>query len=189
MLELAAIRCCEKVFVATTYHRDRICEYFGMDFDNLIVTDGFPFDAARARVWANGTTHARDVLVTGRREQMDLRLPDGLVCDYHLTPLARSEFVRLLATYKIAILPKVDETFGLTALECASVGTIPFVPADFSYRELLPDALTYRSKDELPGRVREALADPGRFQGYLNQIDLDRFVGIFDEIADEIEKE
>ncbi len=179
--ELISIRMCEKVFVATHYHKSIIEQFFGRSFNNIVVLGGFPYYPEPPPL----TTKSRDVLVLGRREQViDLKV-DGW--DYHLDLIPRAKFLVKLSMYDVVVIPKVEETFGYAVLDAISVGTIPIVPNAYSYPELLPEE--FLVEDSFESKVFTVLSNLGQYQDLLRTVDLPKYTGILDKLQVEIQGE
>lgn len=188
LFELAALRSCHRFFVASEYHAGLIRQYFGgMDFPNMFVLGGFPFHRDHVLSFlSESPRHDKGLLVAGRKQQIDLALLSGLEYEHFPDPIPRPEFVQRLSRYKAVIIPKIEDTFGLMALEAASVGTIPIVPDAFAYKETMPCEFRYRHAAHLRRIVRSVLVDPAPFQVAINSIAFDRYARMFDVIADVI---
>ena len=131
---------CEKVFVATEYHANKIRYYFNQELPNLHVLGGFPFDYSLIPDTLLDHKKSKDVLVLGREEQVSdissmgwLMLPNVQV-DFLNGLLPHDEYMKELSEHKVAIIPKIEETFGISALEAIAVGTFPVVPDKFCLR-------------------------------------------------------
>jgi len=179
--ERTALMSCDKVMVATEYHCLKICDYFSKFYDNLHIIGGLPLDVDELITYR--TEKVNDIMLVGRREQIDTSyLNDGYLM---LTePIKRSDYLHLLARHKVAIIPKVEETFGYSAIEALCVGTIPLVPDGFAFRETIPDAFRYRRMSDLPDMIHTALS--GGYAQVLDAYDPSfyEYRNILDRIAD-----
>lgn len=185
--EAAAVKACKIVFVASEYHRQRLEAGLGQLFPNVVVLHGLPFIAANVRELASGVEKSAGIIALGRKQQIDLTHLASLECEYHQKQLPRAEFVRLLAQHKVVVIPKVDDTFGLSALEAIAVGTIPIVPRGLAYDEFLPLACLYSNPRDLQIKVEAALANHEQLTTRLqNSINFAHFEGLFHQIAERI---
>lgn len=172
---------CEKVFVATEYHRGLIEAYYNEYFTNIVVLDGMPFDYDWVSSYREEKTE--DVIVLGRPEQSDVADFPYL---YHTGGMCRDDFLKFLSTYKVAIIPKVEETFGYIAMEAIALGTIPLVPDRYSYRQILPRLFRCKDTEEILWRAREALAHPDKYTKWFDRIPFDKYSDMWSIIAKEI---
>ena len=172
---------CEKVFVATEYHRGLIEAYYNEYFTNIVVLDGMPFDYD----WVSSHKEEKteDVIVLGRPEQSDVV---DFPYQYHTGGMNREDFLRFLSRYKVAIIPKVEETFGYIAMEAIALGTIPLVPDRYSYRQLLPKLFRCKDTEEFLWRAQEALTYPIKYTELFNRIPFDKYSNMWSRITEEI---
>jgi len=172
---------CEKVFVATEYHRCLIEAYYCEIFNNIVVLDGLPFDYKW--VASHKVEKTKDVIVLGRPEQSNMgELPYR--CQSETMP--RDEFLRYLSQYKVAIIPKVEETFGYIAMEAIALGTVPLVPDKYSYRQTLPRIFRYKDMEEVLWRAKEVLTCPEKYTVAFDRIPFEKYSNMWSRIAKEI---
>ena len=76
----------------------------------------------------------------------------------------RDLYRRLLWDATLTVSTALHEFFGISILEAASCHTLPLAPKRLSYPEILPSefhtSCLYESEEELPERLKQALADP-----------------------------
>lgn len=191
LLEAAAFEGCEKVFVASQYHKDKIEDYFSELILRIVVLGGMPFYAEDVQEFRRDKT--KDVLVLGRQEQsMDLTTQSwNTMPDFHQELISRDDYLAKLARYKIAVFPKAEETFGYSALEAVAVGTIPLVPDDYSYPEFIPREFRFSSFYDIPIMVDNLFNIPAALlqaQEVLEAIDLTVYSDIIERMKVEMSK-
>ena len=172
---------CEKVFVATEYHRSLIEAYYNEYFTNIVVLDGLPFDYNWVSSYRQEKTE--DVIVLGRPEQSDVA---DFSYPHHTGGMNREDFLKFLSTYRVAIIPKVEETFGYIAMEAIALGTIPLVPDRYSYRQLLPRLFRYRNMKEALQKAEEALLYPDKYIAAFDRVAFRKYSDMWNKIAREI---
>lgn len=172
---------CEKVFVATEYHRSLIETYYCEIFNNIVVLDGLPFDYEW--VASHKVEKTKDVIVLGRPEQSNM---EDLPYPCQSKMMHRCDFLQYLSGYRVAIIPKVEETFGYIAMEAIALGTIPLVPDKYSYRQTLPRIFRYKDMEEVLWRTEEALLCPEKYTVAFNRIPFEKYSNMWSRIAREI---
>jgi len=182
-LERLALTACEKVFVATNYHKWKISKHLGVSGRNIVVLGGMPLYANKIAAHKS-PTKPNDIIVLGRQEQSSLMaIEDWPNAFRRVKPMPREEYWHFLSTYKVAVIAKSEETFGYEAMECLALGVIPLVPNAYSYRELYPALLRYRGQEQLHDLAQRALESPGPFFKAMSQVKLSQFSCILDDIA------
>lgn len=177
-----SIHTCDLVFVASNYHKDLIETFYGQRFQHLKVLGGMPFDAQEVSEYRQEKT--KGVIVLGRKEQTLLRDTNGIEADYHTDLIPREDYLRKLAQYRVAIFPKVEETFGYSVMEAMALQTVPLVPASYAYGEFVPEQFQYGDAFELATKVKQYR---DHYETILFQnIDLLKFGRIFDKIKAEV---
>jgi hypothetical protein len=175
--ELSSFFLCQAVFVATEYHKDKICNFFkgvGVTkeyfYDSIEVLHGLPFYPYKLLKYQKSFSQKTgDILIVGRKEQSEgitLFPESSFNIDIHSGLINREKYLEKLSKYKVAIFPKSEETFGYGPLEAAAVGTIPLVPDAFSYKEVINEPFRYTTYSDLTHKVDDAIKY--RFQGYFS---------------------
>ena len=187
-LEYAAIKACSEVFVATRYHAERIRERLNQSCHNLHVLNGLPFDYEHVSSFRSTPTKFGAVI--GRHEQVNGDIAQAVShLDTIQDALPRDAFLQQLAEYQVAVIPKVEETFGYQAVECVALNVVPLVPDDFSFQEMYPRELRYGSVSELLFRLAHIEGNPETTAELLRGIDVRRYATIWDRIYERITQE
>lgn len=191
-LEVASFHACNKIFVASEYHRTKIKDFFGRDLPpvDITVLGGMPFYADDVRRFRREKT--KGVLVLGRREQSEelTEISWNTTPDFHQGLISRDNYLAKLAQYKIAVFPKSEETFGYSALEAIAVGTIPLVPDAYSYPEFIPKEFRFNNFYDIPIMVDDLFNTRfrnDRALAILEEVDLSVYSGIIERMKAEME--
>lgn len=169
-IELSTFETLDKIFVATQYHKDKICNYFNKDFNNIEVV-GLPYYHADtiAQVESVIPFHEKDVLlISGRMEQSQRTMVEeflkrteslhNLKVETFQRIFSRKQYFDILNRTKISISFKSEETFGLSQLEAHSLGALTLSPNKYSYPELIPYTdLLYDNMDDLCEKFEKQL--------------------------------
>ena len=118
----------------------------------------------------------------------EARLGDRLV---HMgEPEGRRAYAELLASSDIAVSTAANEFFGLAMMEAAYSGCFPLVPDRLAYKELYPDRMRYRDREDLVAMLRILLTDrpdPGQgrelAEGYTFEALTPSYLGILQSLA------
>ena len=162
-MELGTIKCFDKIFVATNYHKWNIERYFDKVFDNIVVV-GLPFyphDCLRQleKPVLKSLLEKDIFLISGRPEQSDKSLIEKLKAKYNVNWVdftsnyiknSRKNYFEVLNHTRISVSFKVEETFGLSQFEVATFGGLILSPNKYSYPELiLYPQLLYNNEEDL----------------------------------------
>jgi hypothetical protein len=174
----------DKVFVATNYHKEKIENYFGKKMNNIYVV-GFPLYKEDVIKYTKPIEwkEKKGIIVIGRIEQSNPNIINSVLNNYEKQTTFkkfrnRKEYFNALNKSKILISPKIEETFGLTAMEAVMLGTIPLCPNNYSYKELLPQELLYSNENELNEKIKPLLNEKPSIS-----IDLSKYEGSIKEIV------
>lgn len=178
---------CDIVFVATNYHKQCIMDYFKLEKDNVVVTDGFFFndDQCIEYRWEH---KEKDILLLGRKEQFVKLDLDEFKPDEHTTLIPRTKYLKLLSEYKIIIISKLDEEFGYGPLEALAVGAIPLVPDSFGYKETLTDKFRFTNIIDLKEKITDIYDNYGEWRTEAASIDLSKYKYKFQELIELIKE-
>jgi hypothetical protein len=160
-LELSTFKLFDKLFVATEYHRNKICNFFERNFVNMEVV-GLPFyrqDVLNKVDRVKGWDEKKYIFFSGRKEQSDMEnWRDTLKfiekwSDFEVKTYddirTRKEYFDMLNNSKISISFKIEETFGLSQLEAYSLKCVPLSPNHYSYKEIFPKKYLYYTQNNI----------------------------------------
>jgi len=184
------INLCKTIFVSTDYHKKKIMKFSGYIGDRFIVMNGMYFNPKQLEQYKR-IPKTKDILLLGRKEQsVNIKL-DKYTIDIHDTLIPREEYLKLLASYKICIINKTDDTFGYGVVESAACGVIPFVPNKYSYSEWVPKQFIFANKKELQDQITILLENYNTLKNvmYLDRFDLNKFSTFFDDVIKIIKKD
>ena len=96
-----------------------------------------------------------------RRRGLEDFIKDKLV---HAGWCEREEYQKLVTSGTFTVSVARHEFFGISVLEAAAQGLVPFLPRDLSYPEIIPEdlhsQLLYKSLKELYRKIKRFLAEP-----------------------------
>ena len=151
----------DRIFVASYYHKKKIEDYFGEEFDNLHMV-GFPFYKKDVLAYAKPLPFEEKsgILINGRTEQSNVnlierirnRFPDEEIIVVNAKN--RKEYYNQLNHAKIVLSLKTEETFGIGLLEGFILGGIPLSPDCFAYLETIGNkCLLYSDEKDLMDKL------------------------------------
>ncbi len=162
-LEEAWFSVCDKIFVATNFHKRLVTQQRIMD-KNQVKVVGFPLDIDRLTRLYSSYNKENVIVFTGRKsiekgyqKVLSLQATNKIIVtlDEYRT---KSEYYNLLGRSKVIIAPSEQETFGIGVVEAMACGCIPIVPNKLSFVETVPDKWRY-----------DPLLDNNGIQEYINR--------------------
>jgi len=141
----------DKVFVATTFHKELILKSRTVDERKLCVT-GLPVDIEHVSRFRKPWGQKEDLIVfTGRKSaekgydlvlklRNDLNLPIVVALDLGLK---KKDYHKLLGKAKIVFAPSKQETFGYGVVEGIANGCVPVVPNGLSFQDYVLKKFRY----------------------------------------------
>lgn len=150
-----------KIFVASNYHKNKIQDYYGEEFDNVEVV-GFPFYKQDVLDYVSSLPfkEKHGILINGRVEQSNIEIVDVLRKRFSdqkiqfVNAKSRAEYYSQLNQAKVVLSLKTEETFGIGPLEAYTLGGIPLSPNKFAYSEVISDErLLYEGEDDLMDKL------------------------------------
>jgi glycosyltransferase involved in cell wall biosynthesis len=144
---------CDKIFVATNYHKKLISDNRMVDKDKIIVT-GLPIDYYGLRKYKNDLKHG--IIFTGRLapekgldiinelENKALHIHKAIQFNYN-----KKTYLNRLGMSKIVIAPSKQETFGYGVVEGMAMDCYPIVPNGLSFIDYVPREYRYDDKPNL----------------------------------------
>ncbi len=143
--EQSILNCCEKIFVATHFHKGMIEKSFST-FDQIRVT-GFPIKGPSEKIDYKAK---ENIVVFPHRlqkeknpdqfdtEMLSKKFPDWKFIRSKECCETKEEYFNLLKKSKIAVSFANQETWGIAMQEAVFRGCVPIVPSRLSYREMYP---------------------------------------------------
>jgi len=149
--EKSIIKACDKVFVATKYHKDMILRERSLH----TYTTGLPFCFDELNQYKINKTKKENIIVFPHRLSPD-KQPEifddlkELFPDYQMIKtgdlnLNKEEYYKLLARSKFQFSAALHENWGISVFESMYLGCIPIIPDRCSYREMYGRHLVYES--------------------------------------------
>lgn len=160
-LEESWLSCCEKVFVATDFHKRLLTQSRIVDKSTVKVV-GFPLDINRmSRDWGN--YYKKNYLVfTGRKsvekgyqKVLKLRTNNDIVITLD-NKLSKQDYYKVLKDAFAVIAPSEQETFGIGIVEGMACGCIPIVPDKLAFQETVPTQFRYRDDSDMQQMIDDA---------------------------------
>jgi glycosyltransferase involved in cell wall biosynthesis len=163
-LEESWLSCCEKIFVATQFHKDLVTQQRLVPKVSVKVV-GFPLDInSLVSKYAN-CTKENFVVFTGRKSvekgyQKVLKLKKQnnnivITLDQERT---KEQYYNLLGKAKVVLAPSEQETFGIGVVEGMACGCIPVVPDKLSFKETVPSKWRYDPiKENIQDYINKAM--------------------------------
>jgi len=157
-LEPVLFDICDKVFVATTFHKDLIISKRMVNPGKVYVT-GLPVDLDNLKE-LRGTKKDNDIVFGGRLsyekgldivKELKERNPSTSVVIAQDNPRTREEWLNLLSRSQILISPSRQETFGYCTMEAIGVGTLPVTSKGLAFSDYIPNVLQYKLEDFIAG--------------------------------------
>lgn len=155
-IEKAHASMCEKVFLATEYHKEKL------GFDNAVVT-GLPYPPM---IGYHHLKKERDVISVARptKQKVDMKIEaylenaTGVRVERPNKPFNEwDEYFKFIGESKIMLITANEETFGYQVVDAIINNCIPIAPHKCSYPELLPREYLYKDKLELWTLVEDIL--------------------------------
>lgn len=156
MVERAHAKLCEKVFLGSYYHKEKL------DWENSIVTY-LPFPPFKSETFVDKTI---DICSAARPsiQKVDFEL-ESRVQFYFNTEIKRpkkgilswNDYFRFLTKSKVMLVTSREETFGYQIVDAVMNNCIPIAPQRLSYPELLPAEYLYQDEKQLIQLIGRAL--------------------------------
>jgi len=184
----------DKVFVATDYHKKKIEECFGEKFDNLMVV-GFPFYRKDVYAYAKPLPFEEKigVVINGRLEQSSSNLMEKIKKRFRYTDISvlhaqsRKEYYDLLNKARVVVSLKIEETFGIGAMEAYVLGALVLNPKSYAYPEVMGDEhMLYSDEDDLIKKVGFFL-NPLSENFFQNKVSMEQYEQVIPNIVSHIE--
>lgn len=164
------IESCERVFVATKFHRDLILKSRAIDPKKIVVT-GIPFygaDLARRYLPAEKVKNRvvfPNRLNKEKNPHLFDALADALGPEYECIKsmevfTTKEDYFRLLSTASVVVSFSDQETFGYAMLESAALGCSLVVPNSVSYVEMYPDVNRFDDFEDAVDKVKQFCEKP-----------------------------
>lgn len=104
--------------------------------------------------------------------------------------LTKDQYYKELAESKIMVSTSIEENFGYCAVEAIAVDTVPLVPDDYSYPELVPHpSMRYKDYSGLLDKLLWWMAELEKEKGYnFETLDKRRFDGSIDKMIEIMRK-
>lgn len=156
-LEESWLSCCEKIFVATNFHKELVASQRLVPRTSIKVV-GFPLDINSLSSKYSNYTKENYIVFTGRKSvekgyQKVLKLKEKnniiVTLDQERT---KEQYYELLGKSKVVIAPSEQETFGIGVVEGMALGCIPVVPDKLAFQETVPSNWRY---DPLQDNIQE----------------------------------
>lgn len=161
-LEESWFQVCNKIFVATQFHKDLLTSARIVP-KNIVKVVGFPIDIRGLTTKYGNITKEPYLVFTGRKsvekgyqKVLKLQANNNIVIslDKHRT---KKEYYDLLSNAAGVIAPSEQETFGIGVVEGMCCGCIPIVPDRLSFQETVPDQYRYPKDNEIQIYINKAV--------------------------------
>lgn len=179
-LEESWLSCCEKIFVATEFHKSLVTQQRIVDKTNIKVV-GFPLDIQGLTSTYSNYAKENIIVFTGRKSvekgyQKVLKLTEQnniiVTLDKERT---KEQYYALLSKAKVVLAPSEQETFGIGVVEGMALGCIPVVPDKLSFQETVPSKWRYNPvQDNIQEYINNAMVSSVQ-----DQIDVQEYVKQF----------
>src|SRR3972149_6167472 len=164
-IEIGWFKMLDFVFVGSTFAKSELIEKKVPKYFNRIHVTGMPFDYNYVRSFAfKGKKRKEDIVVfTGRLDdekqpwlfdKLKEKLPEYQYIKTMEQKLSKKDYYKLLARSKVVFSAALQENFGFGVIEAVTLGCIPVVPNDLSYREFFPSMYRYNVFPDAVEKVR-----------------------------------
>ena len=167
-VELGWFEMCAGVFVGSEFHRQDILAKRRCLHPEKVHATGLVFSTEDVKAAVPELPSKRDLVVFAGRtddekqpwlfDELAKRIgpPVEFVKSYDLN-LDKGAYFRLLAEAKVVFSAALQENFGYSMLEAATLGAVPVVPDRLAYTEIWPEACRYESMEHAEALVRRYL--------------------------------
>jgi glycosyltransferase involved in cell wall biosynthesis len=161
-LEESWFQVCDKIFVATQFHKDLLMSTRTIPNDNVKVV-GFPMDIQHLTSEYGNNTKEPYLVFTGRKsiekgyqKVLKLQANNNIIVslDKYRT---KDEYYNLLSKASGVIAPSEQETFGIGVVEGMCCGCIPIVPDRLSFKETVPYLYRYINENKIQDYINTAI--------------------------------
>jgi len=169
--ELGWLRAQDGHFVATQFHKDLICHYFGKEVapDKIHVV-GFPMnweEEIKKEIGDKFNEEKENIIVFPHRtdpekcpeifDALGDRFPEYKFIKTIEVTKNKREYYELLTKAKIVFSANKQETFGIGTVEGLMLGAVPVIPNRLSYKELYLDDFKYDTIEEAESMIKNIM--------------------------------
>lgn len=161
LLEESWFKFVDKIFVATQFHKQLICNNRKVNPKKIVIT-GLPIDCVKLGFYER--KKKKQIIFTGRKGKekgydiiqafIKIGFPVKVALDMNLSKL---EYYKLLGESAVVFAPSLQETFGYGIVEGMAMNCIPIVPDRLSYKEIVPKCYRYTNIQQAKKKLSEAL--------------------------------
>jgi len=161
-LEESWFQVCDKIFVATQFHKDLLTSTRIVP-KSIVKVVGFPMDIQSLTSKYGNTTKEPYLVFTGRKsiekgyqKVLKLQMSNNIIIslDKYRT---KDEYYQLLSKASGIIAPSEQETFGIGVVEGMCCGCIPIVPNKLSFKETVPYQYRYLNENQIQDYIDTAI--------------------------------
>jgi len=161
-LEESWFQVCDKIFVATQFHKDLLISNRTVPEDKVKVV-GFPIDVQGLTLQYGNIPKEPYIVFTGRKsiekgyqKVLKLRENNNIIVSLD-KQRTKNEYYDLLSKASGIIAPSEQETFGIGVVEGMCCGCIPIVPDKLSFKETVPYLHRYINEDKIQDYINIAI--------------------------------
>ncbi len=204
--ELSWMLACDKILVATQFHKDLILKGFpnwgSYDLDYKIHVVGFPYNTEDLKIYKSAySEYKKNIVVFPHRisSEKQPEVFDKLAEKFKgraykfikATEVTdtKKEYFELLAKSKVVFSANLQETFGIGTMEAVMLGCLPIVPDRLCYPELYDKKFLYDKGTDLSSMIVDFIPNYKKHTNsneYINTIEKLKEVTNIDRILQEV---